>query len=37
MTHEPFFPDSEYASRLSRAERNQTKGRSKTLPPQPWG
>ena len=22
---------------LSRAERNQTKGRSKTLPPQPWG
>ena len=24
-------------SLLSRAERNQTKGRSKTLPPQPWG
>ena len=22
---------------VSRAERNQTKGRSKTLPPQPWG
>ena len=22
---------------LSRAERNQTKGQSKTLPPQPWG
>ena len=27
----------QYLPQLSRAERNQTKGRSKTLPPQPWG
>ncbi len=30
-------PESEPTFLLSRAERNQTKGRSKTLPPQPWG
>ena len=31
------FPMQMRALRVSRAERNQTKGRSKTLPPRPWG
>ena len=30
-------PDPEVVAKLSRAERNQTKGRSKTLPPRLWG
>ena len=31
------FPNLRQTADVSRAERNQTKGRSKTLPPRRWG